>query len=879
MERREQMAPPNLTRTDAAGRAALLEVVDYVVQLDLTDGGGQPGDATFASTTTVRFSCSDPGAGSWIDLIAAEVSAAELNGEPLDVSGYREDDGIPLPGLAADNELRVEATGRYMNTGEGLHRFVDPVDGGVYLYSQFETADAKRMFACFDQPDLKARYRLTVTAPADWKVVSNAAVEEISAGAAGAAVHRFASTEILSTYLVALIAGPYADWHDSYVDDEGRIPLGIYCRGSLAPHMDAERLFTETKQGFGFYHRNFGVRYPFGKYDQLFVPEFNAGAMENAGAVTFLEDYVFRSRVTRFVYERRAETVLHEMAHMWFGDLVTMRWWDDLWLNESFATFASVLCQAAATEYTEAWTTFANVEKSWAYRQDQLPSTHPVAADIPDLQAVEVNFDGITYAKGASVLKQLVAYVGLEPFLAGLRSYFTKHAWGNATFDDLLGALEEASERDLSDWGAQWLRTTGLNLLRPSFDVDDAGRFTRFDVVQGGARPGAGEMRTHRIAVGVYDDADGTGADGPGQADETGGYAGGRKLIRTQRVEVDVSGERTSVPELIGMPRGQLVLVNDDDLTYCALRLDPGSLATLIDRIGDIAEPLPRTLCWSAAWEMTREAELKARDFSTLVAGGFGAESEVGVVQRLLLQAQTTVTSYADEQWAAERGWPMLADALRFRLDTAPAGSDAQLTVVNALTTSVLPQVVLDRMRGWLLDVAVPDGLVVDTDLRWRLLHALAAHGVAGETEIDEELRRDPTSTGQRQAERARALIPTAAAKERAWQRAVYDDEIPNAVQEAIISGFSHPGQRALLGGYVERFFAVAAEVWSRRTSERAQAVVVGLFPSWAVTRSTVEAADAWLADESHPPALRRLISEGRAGIVRALGAREFDRS
>ena len=420
------MAPPNLTRTDAARRAALLEVAEYVVEIDLTDGaeagtGAQPGQAVFATTTTARFRCTEPGADSWIDLVAAEVATATLNGSPLDVSGYREDDGIALPGLSADNELRVEARGRYMNTGEGLHRFVDPVDGSVYLYSQFETADAKRLFACFDQPDLKARYQLTVTAPADWKVVSNAAVAEITDGPGGSRVHRFGTTEVLSTYLVALIAGPYANWHDEH---DG-IPLGIYCRSSLAEHMDAERLFTETKQGFDFYHRNFGVRYPFGKYDQLFVPEFNAGAMENAGAVTFLEDYVFRSRVTRFVYERRAETVLHEMAHMWFGDLVTMRWWDDLWLNESFATFASVLCQAEATEYTEAWTTFANVEKSWAYRQDQLPSTHPVAADIPDLQAVEVNFDGITYAKGASVLKQLVAYVGLEPFLAGLRSYFT----------------------------------------------------------------------------------------------------------------------------------------------------------------------------------------------------------------------------------------------------------------------------------------------------------------------------------------------------------------------------------------------------------------------------------------------------------------------
>jgi aminopeptidase N len=847
------MAPPNLTRTDAERRAALLEVADYTVEIDLTDGGGKPGEQTFPTTTTVRFRCTEPGAGSWIDLVAAEVLAATLNGEPLDVSGYREEDGIALPGLAAENELRVEALGRYMHTGEGLHRFVDPVDGSVYLYSQFETADAKRMFACFDQPDLKARYTLTVTAPEDWQVVTNAVAESVEDG-----VHRFATSEIMSTYLVALIAGPYAVWRDEH---DG-IPLGIFCRSSLAPHMDHERLFTETKQGFDFYHRHFGVRYPFGKYDQLFVPEFNAGAMENAGAVTFLEDYVFRSRVTRSVYERRAETVLHEMAHMWFGDLVTMTWWDDLWLNESFATWASVLCQADATEYAEAWTGFANNRKNWAYRQDQLPSTHPIAADNFDLEAVEVNFDGITYAKGASVLKQLVAYVGLEPFLAGLRAYFEAHKWGNATFDDLLGALEKSSDRDLSGWGAQWLRTTGLNLLRPSFEVDDAGAFTRFEVVQGGARPGAGELRTHRIAVGVYDDDPETG-----------------KLVRTHRVEVDVEGERTAVADLVGVPRGKLVLVNDDDLTYCALRLDPDSLVTLIDRIGDISEPLPRTLCWSAAWEMTREAELKARDFTALVAGGFGMESEVGVLQRLLLQAQTAIASYADEQWAAERGWPLLVDSLLFRLDTARAGSDTQLAVVNSLTSSVLYTSVLDGFRGWLVDVEVPEGLTVDTDLRWRLLHALVAHGAVPPERIEEELAADPTSTGARQAERARSLVPTAEAKERAWQRAVHDDTLPNAVTESIISGFAHPAQRGLLAPYVERYFAEVADVWERRTSEHAQAVVIGLFPSWAVDKATVDAADAWLADESHPPALRRLVTEGRAGIVRALGAREFDRS
>jgi aminopeptidase N len=852
------VAPPNLTRTAAAERAALLEVDDYDIHLDLTDGAGKPSVETFRTESMIRFTSREPGAASWVDLVAAEVVGALLNGVELDVSGYREEDGIALPDLAARNELTVTAAGRYMNTGEGLHRFVDPVDGGTYLYTQFETADAKRMFACFDQPDLKARFRLTVTAPSDWKVISNAPVAHTEPATGGATTHVFERTERISSYLVALIAGPYAEWRDSH---DG-IPLGLYCRASLTPHMDAERLFAETKQGFDYYHRAFETRYPFAKYDQLFVPEFNAGAMENAGAVTFLEDYVFRSRVTRFLYERRAETVLHEMAHMWFGDLVTMRWWDDLWLNESFATWASVLCQAEATEYRNAWTTFANVEKSWAYRQDQLPSTHPIAADIPDLQAVEVNFDGITYAKGASVLKQLVAYVGLDNFLAGLRRYFAAHAFGNATLADLLAALEEASGRDLSGWGAQWLQTTGLNLLRPEFSVDDRGRFTEFAVLQGGARPGAGELRTHRLAVGVYDDDPASG-----------------KLVRTHRVEVDVSGARTEVPALVGVPRGKLVLVNDDDLTYCALRLDPDSLAVLIDRIADIAEPLPRTLCWSAAWEMTREAELKARDFAALVAGGIGAETEIGVVQRLIQQAQTAVASYAEESWAAEHGWPMLRDALHRLIETAAAGSDTQLAAVNALAGSVLDAPTLDTIAGWLDGSGVPTGLTVDTDLRWRLLQALVAHGAAGEREIAEEAQRDPTSTGARQAERARALVPTVEAKATAWRRAVHDDELPNAVNEAIISGFGHPSQRPLLMPYVERYFAEVADVWARRTSERAQPVVVGLFPSWAVEKTTVEAAEAWLADASHPPALRRLVSEGQAGILRALAARDFDRA
>lgn len=859
------MSAPNLTREQAIERAATVSVDNYRIELDLTDGSGNPGEQTFFSRSTVAFTAT-PGASTFIDIVARGVRSAVLNGEPIDVSGYDESTGITLTDLAATNELVVEADCEYSHTGEGLHRFVDPADDAVYLYSQFETADAKRMFACFDQPDLKATFTLSVTAPNGWKVISNGApVDAIIA--ADPANHLFATTPKMSTYLVALIAGPYAQWTDEYSDEHGTIPLGIYCRASLAEYMDADRLFTETKQGFGFYHRNFGVPYAFGKYDQLFVPEFNAGAMENAGAVTFLEDYVFRSKVTRASYERRAETVLHEMAHMWFGDLVTMKWWDDLWLNESFATFASVLCQAEATEYTSAWTTFANVEKSWAYRQDQLPSTHPIAADIPDLAAVEVNFDGITYAKGASVLKQLVAYVGLEPFLAGLRDYFAEHAYGNATFDDLLAALEKSSGRDLSTWGAQWLKTTGLNILRPDFEVDADGKFSSFTVIQEGAAPGAGEQRVHRLAVGVYDDD----ADG--------------KLVRTHRVELDLDAtERTEVPELVGVPRGKFVLVNDDDLTYCSIRLDADSLDVLINRIADIAEPLPRTLAWSAAWEMTRQAELRARDFVALVQRGVGAESEIGVVQRLLMQANTTLSSYADPAWAAETGWPGFANRLLELAREAEPGSDHQLAFVNALTGAKLSAWHTEVLRE-LLDadpatVGLP-GLVVDTDLRWRIVTALAA---AGEIDadgvdtptIDAELANDQTAAGKRQAAAAATARPIAEVKEQAWSTVMGDDSVPNITARSIVNGFAPAGQGELLSSFVERYFAEIPDVWERRSSEVAQTVVIGLYPSWEISEAAVASADKFLS-EDRPPALARLVSEGKAGIERSLRARAFD--
>ena len=846
------MGVPNLTRADARARAELLTVSSYEVELDLTDGGGKPGERTFTSRTTVRFTAASPGASTFVDVIAAGFREVTLNGTPVDTDRYEPELGIVLPDLAADNVLVVDADCLYTNTGEGLHRFVDPVDGEVYLYSQFETADAKRMYTCFDQPDLKGTFALTVTAPAHWEVVSNGRATEVTEATGGARKVVFATTPRLSPYVTALVAGPYhkvTDRHDG-------IDLGVYCRASLAEHLDADDILLITKQGFDWYHRAFDYRYPFDKYDQLFVPEFNAGAMENAACVTFLDDYVFRSKVTDSSYERRSETILHEMAHMWFGDLVTMRWWDDLWLNESFASFASVLAQADATRFTSAWTTFANIEKTWAYRQDQLSSTHPIAADIEDLQAVEVNFDGITYAKGASVLRQLAAYVGIEEFLRAMRVYFRRHEYGNTTLADLLAALEEESGRDLSHWSAQWLETPGVNTVRADFELDADGRYTSFAVLQGPAEPGHGPLRDHRLAVGLYR------GDGP-------------KLVRTERFELDVTGARTEVPELVGLLQPDLLLVNDDDLTYGKVRLDERSLATVVARVADIDDPLPRTLCWNAAWDMIRDGEMRARDYVELALAGVTGESEIGVVQSIQGKIRVAISRYADPAWAPT-GWEQLAALSETALRAAAPGSDLQLAWVRTLAAAARSPEHVAVLRGLLDGTGAVPGLTVDTDLRWSLLSALVAVGAADLDEIEAELDRDPTAAGQRRAATARALRPTAEAKAEAWRLATEDDDLPNAVNEAIIGGFQHPAQAALTRPYLEPYFSTIREVWDRRTSEIAQNVVNGLFPD-AIEQSVVDAAEAFLADPDVPPALARLVAEGRDDTVRSLTGRARD--
>ncbi|GAA2597158.1 aminopeptidase N [Streptomyces axinellae] len=851
------MPGTNLTREEAQERARLLTVDSYEIELDLS--GAQDGDATFRSVTTVRFSAAEAG-DSFIDLVAPAVREVTLDDEPRDPAAVFADSRIALQGLTPGaHRLRVVADCAYTNSGEGLHRFVDPVDDQAYLYTQFEVPDARRVFASFEQPDLKATFQFTVTAPKGWTVISNSPTPEPAQ-----AVWRFAPTPRISSYITAIIAGPYHSVHSAWEGEGRSVPLGVYCRPSLAEHLDADAIFEVTRQGFDWFQEKFDYPYPFEKYDQLFVPEFNAGAMENAGAVTIRDQYVFRSKVTDAAYEVRATTILHELAHMWFGDLVTMEWWNDLWLNESFATYAEAACMAGApgTRWPHSWTTFANQMKTWAYRQDQLPSTHPIMADISDLDDVLVNFDGITYAKGASVLKQLVAYVGEEEFFQGVRTYFKRHAWGNARLADLLGALEETSGRDLKSWSKAWLETAGINVLRPEIHTAEDGTLTALAIRQEAPALPAGAkgdptLRPHRLGVGFYDLVEG-------------------ELVRTDSVELDVTGELTEVPLPRARKRPDVLLLNDGDLSYAKVRLDPESLAFVTRHLGDFADSLPRALSWASAWDMTRDGELAARDYLALVLSGVGKESDIGVVQTLHRQVKLALDLYTAPAWR-EEGLTRWAGATEEHLRTAPPGSDHQLAWARAFAAVARTDTQLDLLAGLLDGSETIEGLTVDTELRWALLQRLAATGRAGEAEISAELEQDPTSAGERHAAAARAARPTPEAKAEAWHAVVESDTLPNAVQEAVISGFVQTDQRALLAPYTERYFAAVKDVWEQRSHEMGQQVVVGLYPAIHASQETLEATDAWLAAAEPSAALRRLMTESRAGVERALCAQAAD--
>jgi aminopeptidase N len=844
----------SLTRTEAVARAELIQVDAYRIDLDLTEAATAE---RFDSTTTVTFSCRRPGERTFVEVKPDRLVDVRLNGTAVDVSGL---DGtrLLLPAMAAGNELTVRATMRYSNTGEGLHKFHDPEDGNVYLYAASFLDDAERIFACFDQPDLKAAVTLAVTAPAGWQVAGNAAGGEVAPGR-----WEFEPTAPISTYLFSLIAGPYHVRRDSH---DG-IPLAVYTRRGLAAHLDkdVEEIFAYTKAFFDHYHELFGVRYPFGKYDQAFVPEFNAGAMENVGLIVLRDEFIFASAVADDQREQRARVIAHEMAHMWFGDLVTMLWWDDLWLNESFAEYLAYRVTGDATRFTSAWTGFIVGRKAWGYAADQRPSTHPVAPPALEQSAEALlNFDGISYAKGAAALRQLVAWLGDETFLRGLREHIRAHAFGNATLADLLGALGAAAGRDLSGWADAWLRQPEVNTLRPVLGVAD-GRYTEV-VVEQTAPAAYPVLRPHRINVAVY----------------SGGMA-----VHQAAVDLDpaVDGGRTPVPALPGVEVGDLLLLNDGDLTYAKIRFDPASRAALPSVLPGLTDPLARALIWAAAADAVRDAEVPVREYLELFAAGLPAETEETVVYDLLRFATTrpvdaffalsgSVSRYSADPVGAEA---RVAAACAEAMERAAPGSGRRLLAAGGFATSAGTDDV-PRLRDWLAG-RVPAGLEVDPDLRWTVLSRLCALGAAGPAEIEAELARDRTAAGTEQAARCRALLPDEAAKAAAWRILMHDDTVSNRLILAAGDGFWHPRQVDLTRPYAQRFFDEAPEMAGRRTPAIVKKAAEVAFPRHVVEPATLAAAQDLLARTDLPTPLRRVAVDCTDELRRAVAGRTLDRS
>ena len=848
------MPGENLTRKEAQERASLIKVTSYEIHLDLTSG-----ESTFGSTTKVKFSANIPGSSTFIDAITNSVEKVVLNGRQLEPAQVSDGVRIQLDNLEEENELLVQATANYMNTGEGLHRFVDPVDNEVYLYTQFEVPDSRRVFAVFEQPDLKAKFQFNITAPSYWKVISNQTSPAPLKIDDKKSLWKFEPTPVISSYITALIAGPYVETRSQLTSSNGKvIPLGVFSRASLSEFMDADYVFEKTRQGFEFYEKAFDQPYPFEKYDQLFVPEFNAGAMENAGAVTFTESYVFRSKVTDAIRERRVVTILHELAHMWFGDLVTMKWWNDLWLNESFAEYASTLATAEATEWHGAWTTFTALEKSWAYRQDQLPSTHPIVAEINDLEDVQVNFDGITYAKGASVLKQLVAWVGQEKFLAGVANYFKKHAFKNTELNDLLIELEATSGRELRSWSKLWLETAGVNTLRPIIESDSAGLITRFAVSQTAIAEHP-TLRPHRMAIGFYDLVS-------------------DKLTRVHQVEIDIDGSETAIPELVGHKLPALVLLNEGDLAYAKIRLDASSWKTALDNLSKFDDSLARTLVWGAAWDATRDAEANPRDFIRLVLNNIASETESTTMLTLLRQLVTTAHSFVAPQHRSSVISEIGAGLLNLAR-TAQPGSDAQLQFTKFFAIFANNEDLLDALENIRDEKEKLSGLKIDADLNWELLSGLVVGGRADEAEIDQQLAADNTSNGQKAAAGARAMLPSAESKEKAWNTLTQTHELSNILVDAASLGFVRVQDPQLLDPFVSKYFENAVRIWNSNTFKIAEYLIENLYPLPLASQNLADVTKKWIDNPAikEIPALRRILVESLSNVERALRAQQLD--
>ncbi|MFF3780567.1 aminopeptidase N [Streptomyces sp. NPDC001933] len=828
-----------LTRDEAQTRAQFLDVHRYKIDLDLTTG-----EETFDSRTVIQFTATAAG-DTFVEVKPATLRSISLDGQPLDPADLVEN-RFPLTALTpGTHELHIDAAMRYSRTGEGMHRFTDPTDGETYVYTQLFMEDVQRVFAAFDQPDLKSVFELTVTAPEGWTVLGNAVAEHRGDG------HwALAATPLISTYLVAVAAGP---WHSVTTEHAG-LPFGIHCRRSLAPYLDtdADEILDITRACFDRFHEKFDEPYPFDSYDQAFVPEFNAGAMENPGLVTFRDEFIYRSAVTDTERQTRGMVIAHEMAHMWFGDLVTLAWWDDIWLNESFAEYMGYQTLAEATRFTDTWVDFGVARKGWGYDADQRPSTHPVAPDpaaVPDTASAMLNFDGISYAKGASALRQLVAWLGEKDFLAGINAHFARHKFANATLADFIDNLASATDRDVHAWADTWLRTTGVDTLTPRVAESD-GNWT-LGIDHNGSRP-------HRIAVGAYDHAPDT-------------HTGTESLVLRDRFEIDVPLDGT--PHTRPGNRPALLVLNDGDLSYAKVRLDDRSWETVLNGLSGVPDALTRAVIWNTARDMVRDGELAPTTYLEAARTHLPHETDLALAQGVLAFAATHVAGRYIAPEKRPAALAILTSLCRDLIRRTEDGHNPGLRLIavrHLIDAATQP----DTIHDWLTNGTVPGGPELDPELRWRILTRLAVLGAIDEATIAAELEQDPSATGQEGAARCRAALPTPEAKATAWHALFNDDSLSNYLFTAVAQGFWQPEQADLVREYVPRYYPEATALAARRGPAIAEAAGRYAFPAYAVDAENLNLGEEALADQALIPALNRKLTDQIDDLRRAINVR-----
>ncbi|MFS3130458.1 aminopeptidase N [Nocardioides sp. Bht2] len=805
-----------LQLSESIARRALLDELDYEVQLDLLDA-----EEEFTSRTRIRFR-SKRGT-TFLDLTPRAINAITLDGVAVDVDLVR-NGRLPLDLSEGSHELVVEAVMAFRNDGEGLHLSRDPADDRRYVYGMSFMDAAPSIFACFDQPDLKAPYTFQVRAPKEWSVIGNAPGTQVEPG-----VWHFERSQPLSTYFVTLVAGP---WH-LITDEHDGIPLALSARQSIAEHLerDAEELLTVTKQCFDEFHRLFGIRYPFGNYHQAFVPEFNAGAMENPGCVTFRDPLIFTSKVTRGERIQRATTVAHEMAHQWFGNITTPRWWDDLWLNESFAEYMGNRVTADVTEFDDAWTHNSWSRRQWGLIADQRPSTHPVAGNgAVDALAALQDFDGISYAKGSSILRQLNARLGDETFFAGVIDHLTQHRFGNATMADLFGAWERAGAGELTSFTEGWLRTAGPDTLH-----HDAALRALVRLPADVDRP----PHDHTLSVALLDGD------------------------TWRRESVEVTSAETPVPA------AEAVVVDPDEETWALALADPASIDVLIGRNGGPNEPAIRAGLWNNVRSALHNAEVSPAQAIDLAAVTLVDEQVEDAFRSLvpwLLQKAVPLTR--DPAAARAR----LHEAFRIRADSAEPGSTLQLGAMQGLISTASDVELLD---GWRREIGLPDGVTLDLALRWRIIDRLAVLGAVDETELAAEFRVEPSTQAAVALAGAHAALPNPEAKAWAWLRFTGAEEATNYELAAIGAGLWAGTDLSHAAPYQDRYFDEIAALPAVHSGWVLGEVADAFFPIATLSPDALTRADALIAEPGLDLTVRRRLVDAADELRRRLAVVE----